>query len=358
MTDHPTLDELDQRITNALQLNGRASWRQIATALDAPESTVARRGQALLAEHVVTVTGVLDHLRCGLGISVHMRFRTRPGRVEAVAEAVAALPTSRFVNVTTGSFDVAAELVVPSHRHLPQVLAEIAHLDDVQESESMLAIRKFAAFEEWNPGNLDSRAVDTLRSVATVTDYPHRDWLKPEQLSDLEFEIARVLAADGRTTYATVAARVGVSEATAARKVESMVRRGCLRFRTIFDSSAVGLGVELYQWLTVDPIHLEAAGERLAKLPSTRYLSAATGRFNLVLEGALPGYGDLYHYASRIVGDLPGVVSHDLTLQVRTLKRAWIHIGPDGRARERSGPEWTRRDIISPTAGTPRRKGD
>ena len=63
----------------ALQVNGRASWRKLATALDVSESTVTRRGQQLLADRRVAVTGVLDHLRCGLGISVHLRLRARPG---------------------------------------------------------------------------------------------------------------------------------------------------------------------------------------------------------------------------------------------------------------------------------------
>ncbi|MFD1533198.1 hypothetical protein [Pseudonocardia aurantiaca] len=33
-------------------------------------------------------------------------------------------------------------------------------------------------------------------------------------------------------------------ESTAARRVESLVRRGCLRFRALFDSTLLGLDVE------------------------------------------------------------------------------------------------------------------
>jgi DNA-binding Lrp family transcriptional regulator len=325
------MDDLDRQIVLALQLNGRASWKQVAQALDVPESTVTRRGQALLASRTVAVTGVLDHLRCGLGISVYMRFRSRPGRALAVARAVAELSTPRFVTVMTGSFDVAAEVVVKSHRDLTTVLTELDCLDDVLESESMVVIRKFTAFEEWDPGTLGGSATDVLRSGGTVTDYAHRDWVEPEQLSDQEFQIARVLANDGRATYAAVAARTGVSESTAARRVESLVKRGCLRFRTLFDASSVGLDVEFLLWLTVEPEHVDEVGERLAKQPSTRYVSAATGRYNMILQGVLPGYGDLYPYTTHVIGELPGVVSADLTLQVHTLKRAWVPMDEDGR---------------------------
>lgn len=331
MPDSPALGELDKRIVLALQLNARASWKQIAKALGASESTVTRRGQQLLAERFVAVTGVLDHLRCGLGISIYIRFRARPGRALAVAEAVAALSAPRFVTITIGSFDVAAEVVVKSHRDVMSVISQLESIDDVVETESMVVIRKFSAFEEWNPGVLGGQATDVLRAGAEVTDYAHRDWVEPEQLTEQEFEIARVLAEDGRATYATIAARTGISESTAARRVESLVKRGCLRFRLVFESPLIGFGVEFLLWLVVEPGRIDEVGERLAKHPSTRYVSAATGRHNLILQGVLPHYGDLYQYTTQVVGQLPGLVSADLTLQVQTLKRAWVPIGADGR---------------------------
>jgi DNA-binding Lrp family transcriptional regulator len=85
----------------------------------------------------------------------------------------------------------------------------------------------------------------------------------------------------------------------------------------------------------VEPGELENVGAQLAKHPSTQYVSATAGRFNLCLHGALPGYGDLYQYLTEVVGALPGVRTADMTLQARTLKRAYVRINPDG-TRERS----------------------
>jgi len=118
--------------------------------------------------------------------------------------------------------------------------------------------------------------------------------------------------------------------------VESLIRRGCLRFRTVFDAALIGLDVEFLQWLTVEPGELENVGAQLAKQGSTRYVSATAGRFNLCLHGVLPGYGDLYHYMTAVVGALPGVHTADMTLQARTLKRAWVPVGTDADKRERS----------------------
>jgi DNA-binding Lrp family transcriptional regulator len=327
------LTGLDRRLVAALQLNGRASWTQVARALGAAESTVARRGQQLIESGLVGVTGVLDHLRCGLGISLMVRMRCRPGTAHAVAEALAELPEVRFVTVVTGSADVAAEVVVRDHRDATRVLVDdLPRPDDVTETESMVVVRKFSAFEEWGTGLLPPEAATLLRPDGARTG--HREWSETVRLTEQEFAFARLLAADGRASYAQLAAASGVSESTAARRVESLVRRGCLRFRTLFETPLIGLDVEFMQWLTVEPGELENVGAQLAKHPSTRYVSATTGRFNLCLHGVLPGYGDLYQYLTDVVGALSGVRTADMTLQARTLKRAYVRINPDG-TRER-----------------------
>lgn len=338
MQDRPKLEELDRRIVAALQLNGRASWKQVAGAVGATESTVARRGQQLVESRVLSVTGVLDHLRCGLGISLQVRLRCRSGRATTVAAALADLESTRFVTILTGSADVAAEFVVPTHRDVARILVdELPRPDDVVETESMMVMRKFSAVEEWDTRLLAPDALQILRPDTGVAPSDHRDWHEAERLTEQEFAIADVLAADGRTSYKQIATDVGVSESTAARRVESLVRRGCLRFRTLFEAPLIGLDVEFMQWLSVDPGELENVGVQLAKERSTRYVAATTGRFNLCLHGVLPGYADLYHYSTDVIGALPGVHTADITLQVQTLKRAWVHLEADGtRAREES----------------------
>jgi len=141
---------------------------------------------------------------------------------------------------------------------------------------------------------------------------------------------------DRAASYSQIAAAIGVSDSTAARRVESLIRRGCLRFRTIFETALIGLEVEFLQWFTVEPGELDNVGAQLVKERSTRYVSATTGRFNLCLHGVLPGYGDLYHYMTAVVGALPGVHTADMTLQARTLKRAWVPVGIDAANEERS----------------------
>ncbi len=84
-----------------------------------------------------------------------------------MARSVAAEARPRFVTVAIGSFDVAAEVVVQRPGDIAHLLEGLDAIDDVLETESMVVIRKFSAFEEWTPDGLDGHAVDVLRQSST-----------------------------------------------------------------------------------------------------------------------------------------------------------------------------------------------
>ncbi|WP_222871060.1 Lrp/AsnC family transcriptional regulator [Nonomuraea sp. PA05] len=318
-------DELDRAIVAALQLNGRAPWSLIARLVGASESTVVRRAALLGENGLLRVIGVVDVLRCGLGVPVLSRFRCRPGTTYEVAACLAERPQARFVSVVSGSADCVAEFVVPTHAEIGRLMvADVPGGDRVTESETHAVIRTFVSNHDWNPGVLDERATAELRDAAEPPFEDRFPQGAPERLDELEHAVVRALGEDGRMSYKALAKVVGSSESTAKRRVESLVRRGCLRFRTLAEPEVLGYAVEFMLWLEVEPGLLERAGQQLAGHPATRYLSATTGRFNLAGQVALRHYGDLFRYLTDDVGSLPGLRAADVTLQLTTLKRAWV----------------------------------
>ena len=320
-----SVDALDRAIIAALQLNGRASWHTIARHVGAEPRTVQRRAARLEQAGLLRVIGVVDVLRCGLGVPVLVRYRCRPGAAERVARSLAARPETRFVTTVAGSADCVAELVVSDHMQLGRVLASaVATLPEVVETQSLPVMHTFTSAHDWDPGLLPRDAVRELRAGAGRQPFEDRRWEQaPEELDETDLRIVRVLAADGRASYKEIAARTGCSERTAARRVESLVQRGCLRFRTLAEPEVLGYRVEFMLWLTVDAARLEQAGATLARHPATKYLSATTGPFGLVGQVTLRHHGELYPYTTEVIGALPGVRAADMTLQTSTVKRAW-----------------------------------
>ncbi|MEV0612137.1 AsnC family transcriptional regulator [Nonomuraea sp. NPDC050404] len=336
MQEGVQIDELDRAIVAALQLNGRAPWSLIARLVGASESTVVRRAALLGENGLLRVIGVVDVLRCGLGVPVLSRFRCRPGTTYEVAAQIADRPQARFVAVVSGGADCVAEFVVPTHAEIGRLMvADVPGGESVTESETHAVMRTFVSNHDWNPGVLDEKATADLRDAAELPFEDHFRQGPPERLDELEQAIVRALGEDGRMPYKSLAKTVGSSESTAKRRVESLVRRGCLRFRTLAEPEVLGYAVEFMLWLEVEPGLLERAGLQLAAHPATRYLSATTGRFNLAGQIALRHYGELFGYLTGDVGSLPGLRAADVTLQLTTLKRAWVPT-PAARTENRS----------------------
>ncbi|MCW2900701.1 MAG: AsnC family protein [Streptosporangiaceae bacterium] len=329
MTGEHELDELDRRLVAALQLDGRAPWHLVARAVGVSESTVQRRFAALRARDAARVIGVVDVLRCGLGVPVLVRVSCRPGTAEEVAGRLAARSEARFVAVLTGGADAAAEFVVPTHRDLTRLLVQdMPGREELTETETFTVMRTFISAHDWDTGLLDAQAGAMLRPEP-VRPFEDQVWERPpDRLDDLELAIAAHLGQDGRMPVKELAGRVGASESTVARRVDSMVARGCLRFRTLVDPTLLGFAVEFMLWLDIHPAHLEAAGRQLAGHPGIKYLSATAGRFNLCGQVSLRHFADLYRFTTDVVGALPGVRRADTTLQLDTLKRAWVPTPP------------------------------
>jgi len=316
--------ELDRRIVAALQLNGRASWGAVARHVGASESTVLRRAEKLTENGRLRVIGVVDVLRCGLGVPVIARLKCRPGAAATVAEALAARPDVRYASVLAGSADCSAEFVLPSY-------ADIAGLQEngfpaaeaIRDAETFAVMRTFTSNHDWDSGELSPEAATDLRG-GDVRPFEEQHWERPpEQLDELDLAICAALGEDGRVAFKEVSKLVGSSESTVARRVDSLVKRGCLRFRTLAEPAMFGYALEFMLWLSVVPGELDRAGQQLAAHPGTKYLSATTGRFNLVGQIVLRHYGELYRHTTDVVGALPGLREADVTLQVSTLKRAW-----------------------------------
>ena len=117
------LSPLDRRIVGALQVDGRASWRQIAAVLDQPERTVARRGAQLLAQRAVVVTGIPSRVQIGAGDPWVLRVLCTPGTTQLTAGARARRRDSIFTYVVAGGSDVVAELTCRDE-HVAALLME------------------------------------------------------------------------------------------------------------------------------------------------------------------------------------------------------------------------------------------
>lgn len=313
------LSVLDQRIVAALQVDARASWREIAQLVDSYESTVARRARTLIAVGAIRSTAILDPIRVGQGYPVLLQLRCQPSRVTSVAQVLADHTDVRFVTVVTGPFDVVAELIVSSNRHLARFLFdELASIDGITDISTETVLRNFKTSYDWSRELLDVPLPARISQEASS--------IRIVELDGVDRRLVERLAEEGRSGFPELAAALGITESMARRRVEALVSNGALLPITLVDPRLLGFEVELTMWLHVDLSRLEDAAGALTALPAVRYLSATSGYSDLVGEVILRSQEELYTFRTQVLGALPGLRRADLAIELQTLKRAYLRL--------------------------------
>ena len=132
-----SLDEVDRAIIEALQENGRASFRGVAARVGVAEGTVRTRYARLVADGILQVTGVTNPLGLGFEAMAMIGIKTN-GSPEPVADAIAAWSETSYVVVTAGSFDVLVEVICTDRRHLLDLTTRVRSTPGVATTETFL----------------------------------------------------------------------------------------------------------------------------------------------------------------------------------------------------------------------------
>ncbi|MDT7727595.1 MAG: hypothetical protein QOI21_4171 [Actinomycetota bacterium] len=325
MTDTVRMDELDLRVVAALIAHPRASWPTVAKAVNASEATVSRRAARILSSELVHVAATLDVLATGRGVPVFVRVRCEPAKTVSVANALTGWSSVRFVSLVSGAADCLVELVATDRNDLLDLtLVRLPELDGVIGSSSEVVLRRFTTGVGWDPGLLDAEAVAALRADR----FDRWDRAQPTELAPPLTEVDEVLVAalaeDGRMRWRELATRAGIMESTARRRVENLCLTGALRLRTIVEPETLGLPVTAFLWLRVDPRRVDAVAEELARHPAVLLLCATAGEHTMCGEVAVAEYSDLHRFLTGTLGGIAGIRDIDVTLGLRTLKRASI----------------------------------
>ena len=154
------LDRIDQSIIEALQKNGRASFRRIAADIGVSEATVRARYARLCDENILQVTGVTNPLGLGFDAMAMVGVRTS-GAPEPVADEISKWDEAGYVVVTAGQYDILVELVCADRRELLDLTSRIRSLDGVGSTESFLYLAMWKQLYDWGARVVDERPLET-----------------------------------------------------------------------------------------------------------------------------------------------------------------------------------------------------
>ena len=315
---HEIIDPLDRQIAAALQINGRATWRDVSGLIDASETTVARRAKEMISRGLLRPTVLIDPFRCGWGRPVIVQMNCEASQLVAITVALAARPDVRFVARVTGPFDVVAELIVPSRRILARVLTEeFAAIPGIYRTTTQAVTRNFKMSYGWARELLPKDAELPPEQI-------NGESSGPIDLDEIDEKMLLLLRDNARQSHQELASELGIGSSVARRKLDRLISEGCLRPVTFVDPALLGYEVESFIWLHVNFSELEETAHVLSRLPGVRYLSATAGFSDLVAETVLRSQEDLYLFQTEVLGSLPGIREAEMAIELSTVKRAYL----------------------------------
>jgi len=144
------VSELDKRIIEHLQEDGRRPYTQIAAELGVSEAAIRARTNRLVERGILQIVGVTDPLKLGFHQMAMVGVRCERDRLVAVAEAVAEMPEVDYVVITAGTYDLLVETVCEDNEALLRFLAErLRTIDGVRETETFVYLRMVKQTYQW-----------------------------------------------------------------------------------------------------------------------------------------------------------------------------------------------------------------
>ena len=137
-----SIDEIDQRIIEALQLDGRRPFTKLAAELGISEASVRQRVANLINNQVMQIVAITNPLKMGFSLASMISIRVSGDRLLEVAREISAFDEVIYLIICAGSFELLAEVVCQDNDHLLNFLTEkLYKVPGVQQTETYMYLR-------------------------------------------------------------------------------------------------------------------------------------------------------------------------------------------------------------------------
>ena len=137
-----TLDDTDLKIIEALQKDGRVAFAQIAEQLGVSPGMIRQRYSRLVEQGYLKVVAITNPLRMGFRTMAMIGIRAEGSKLLEVADRVSKLEEVIYMVISSGRFDIFAEVICRDHEDLLRFLTEkLSTIDGVRESESFMHLK-------------------------------------------------------------------------------------------------------------------------------------------------------------------------------------------------------------------------
>jgi Lrp/AsnC family transcriptional regulator for asnA, asnC and gidA len=143
------LDDIDRRIIDQLQEEGRRPYTEIARAVGISEASVRQRVASLTERGVIQIVAATSPIALGM-IQAFISVRVAGPGMQRAAELIAAIPEVDYVAVCTGPTDLLVGAVCRDNEHLLEVVTNgIRDVPGVVETDTAVILSELKDSYRW-----------------------------------------------------------------------------------------------------------------------------------------------------------------------------------------------------------------
>jgi Lrp/AsnC family transcriptional regulator for asnA, asnC and gidA len=136
------LDDIDLKIIDALRKDGRVAFTQIAEQLGVSPGMIRQRYNRLADQGFLKIVAITNPVRMGFRTMAMIGIRAEGSKLFEVAEKVSKLDEVIYLIITSGRFDIFAEVNCRDHEDLLRFMTEkLSTIDGVRETESFMHLK-------------------------------------------------------------------------------------------------------------------------------------------------------------------------------------------------------------------------
>lgn len=144
------VSELDKRIIEHLQEDGRRPFTRIAADLGVSEAAIRARTNRLVERGILQIVGVTDPLKLGFNQMAMIGVHVDGAQLLEAAETVARFPEVIYCVITAGAYDLLVEVLCEDNESLLAFLTEkLRRVPGVRDTETFVYLKMVKQVFQW-----------------------------------------------------------------------------------------------------------------------------------------------------------------------------------------------------------------
>lgn len=146
------MDDIDLRILQTLQKDGRTPFTQIAKEVGVSESTIRSRYNNLIKNRIVNTVSIVDPFSLGYEAPAIIGINTEPGKIDEVGRILCSFPEVSYQVMTLGSFDLIIEVFCKDIAHLTKfITSDLPNIPGIRDIETLTIAKIYKLSWYWSP---------------------------------------------------------------------------------------------------------------------------------------------------------------------------------------------------------------